>query len=622
MSKSYNLSFKRQIVSLRAISVLSVFFFHLNLEYFKNGYLGVDIFFLISGYVITQSLFKNWNGNKLHAILKFYVKRFKRVYPNLIFILIFVSLIFLLIIPLEHFLMNLKNVIYSLFGYSNIAYYLGGNDYFKDIDNPFLHTWSLGVETQIYIIFPFLFLFIISFKKIRNNDIYLYTLSLILFLSLFLFVYLFDKNQSLVFYFSIFRLWEFLLGSLIFFLDDRIKKNNFLANFSILIVLIILCLGDFKNFALINLITIFFASIYIVTFEKENYLNSKFVNFIGNISYSFYLWHLPLIFLLKYFFEISFISSLFIFLLTILVSWFTYNFIEKKFKNISYLNSNFIFNYRFIFTSIIIFVFLLYIYNNKFFIRDFVLKFNYFEKVFNWEQSKKFSKIYYNCVNFNLDQCKFKQNSDNNDHFFFIEGNSYAGNFLEMFHNSKIVENAFFSHISGSNLKKSKFFEYYDKIDSKFNLIYYSFVVQTFQDLEQLKFNLSKFKKFENNRNIQKINILILGAIPHISKGPHPIDCLKYSKKCYINVNEDRDTRSLDLLSNEIKKFISNNNDRSLIYYKPYFKLCSNETELCEVYLKKDKQLFFRDPTHLTIQGSKYLSEHFDNYFSKTLKLN
>ena len=115
---------------------------------------------------------------------------------------------------------------------------------------------------------------------------------------------------------------------------------------------------------------------------------------------------------------------------------------------------------------------------------------------------------------------------------------------------------------------------------------------------------------------------MILGAIPHISKGPHPIDCLKYSKKCYINVNEDRETRSLDLLSDEVKKFINNNNDRSLIYYKPYFKLCTNETELCEVYLKNNKQLFFRDPTHLTIQGSKYLSEHFDNYFLETLKLN
>jgi len=622
MSSFYNLSFKRQIVSLRALSVLSVFFFHLDFEYFKNGYLGVDIFFLISGYVITQSLVKNWNGNKLHTILKFYIKRFKRVYPNLIFILVFMSLAFLLIIPLEHFLTNLKNLFYSLFGYSNIAYYLGGNDYFKDIGNPFLHTWSLGVESQIYIIFPFLFLLIISFKKIKNNDIYLYTLVLILFLSLFLFVYLFDKNHSLAFYFPIFRLWEFLLGSLIFFLDERIKKNNFLANFSILILLIILSLGDLKNFALINLITIFFASIYIVTFEKKNYFNSKFINFIGKISYSFYLWHLPIIFLSKYFFEISFISSLFIFLLTILMSWLTYNLIEKKFKNISYLNRNFIFNYRFIFASLIIFVSLLYIFNNKFLIKDFVLKFNYFEKVFNWEHSKKFSRVYHKCVNSNLDNCKFKHNSDNNDNFFFIEGNSYAGNFLEMFQNSRLVENAYFSHIPGTNLKKSKFFEYYDKIDFKFNVIYYSFVVQTFQDLDILKFNLSKLKKFENNRNLQKINILILGAIPHISKGPHPIDCLKYSKKCYINITEDRESRTLDLLSDEVKKFIKYNNGRSIIYYEPYFKLCSNETELCKVYLKNNKQLFFRDPTHLTIQGSKYLSDHFDNYLIKTLKLN
>jgi peptidoglycan/LPS O-acetylase OafA/YrhL len=108
MARLYNLSFKRQIVSLRGISVLSVFFFHLNFEYFRNGYLGVDIFFLISGYVITQSLVKNWNGNKLDVILKFYVKRFNRIYPNLVFILVFVSLIFLLVIPFTHFLTNLN----------------------------------------------------------------------------------------------------------------------------------------------------------------------------------------------------------------------------------------------------------------------------------------------------------------------------------------------------------------------------------------------------------------------------------------------------------------------------------------------------------------------------------
>jgi len=630
MARLYNLSFKRQIVSLRGISVLSVFFFHLNFEYFRNGYLGVDIFFLISGYVITQSLVKNWNGNKLDVILKFYVKRFNRIYPNLVFILVFVLLIFLFVIPFTHFLTNLNFFFYSLFGYSNIAYYLGGNDYFKDIDNPFLHTWSLGVETQIYVIFPLLFLLIFSFKKFKLDDTSLYLLIVTLFLSLFLFVYLYNKNYNLVFYFPIFRLWEFLLGSLIFFLDVRIKKNNFLANFSILIVLIILSVGDFRNFSFINLITIFLASVYIVTFKKENYFNGKFINFIGKISYSFYLWHLPIIFLSKYFFEISFISSIFIFIFTIWTSYLTYNLIEKKFKYFSYLNKNLIFNYKFIIT-LAIFTSLLYIFNNKNFIRNLVLNNNYYEKVFNWQGSKEFSKIYNNCLNSNLvkkniefsNQCKFKFDPNNKDNLFFIEGNSYAGNFLEMFQNSLVVKNAFFSYVPETNLKKSEFFKYYDNTGHKFNLIHYSFVVQTFQDLEQLKFNLSELKKFEHDRNLKKTNILILGAIPHISSGPHPVDCLKYSKNCYINIIEDRNSRSLDLLSDEIKKFINNNNDRFIIHYEPYFQLCPMEIKLCKIYLKNNKQLFFRDYTHLTIEGSKYLSDHFDNYLiKKYLKFN
>ena len=143
---------------LRAISVLMVFFYHLKLNYFENGFLGVDIFFVISVYVITARIFNEYKSNNKFNFLNFYLKRLKRIYPVLIFIL---STIFILIIffqPLDLFLNYPKIYLFSLFGISNFYYLFSEKDYFDTVfDDPFAHTWSLGIEEQFYIIFPIFF---------------------------------------------------------------------------------------------------------------------------------------------------------------------------------------------------------------------------------------------------------------------------------------------------------------------------------------------------------------------------------------------------------------------------------------------------------------------------------
>ena len=156
---------------LRAISVLMVFFYHLKLNYFENGFLGVDIFFVISGYVITARIFNEYKSNNKFNFLNFYLKRLKRIYPVLIFIL---STIFILIIffqPLDLFLNYPKIYLFSLFGISNFYYLFSEKDYFDTVfDDPFAHTWSLGIEEQFYIIFP-IFLFLLLYKVHKNKNI-------------------------------------------------------------------------------------------------------------------------------------------------------------------------------------------------------------------------------------------------------------------------------------------------------------------------------------------------------------------------------------------------------------------------------------------------------------------
>ena len=132
---------------LRGISVLLVFFYHLKLQYFDYGFLGVDIFFVISGFVITSLIYNEIEFTKNFDFLNFYLKRFKRIYPVLFFILSISLLLIVFFQPLDLFLNNLKVYFFSLIGISNFYYLLSKKDYFDTVfEDPFAHTWSLGVE--------------------------------------------------------------------------------------------------------------------------------------------------------------------------------------------------------------------------------------------------------------------------------------------------------------------------------------------------------------------------------------------------------------------------------------------------------------------------------------------
>ena len=157
------INYRPEIDGIRAIAVLLVFFYHLDIEFFKFGYLGVDIFFVISGYLITALLLKNINQK--FFFLNFYIRRIRRLVPALVIVLLFTSLFtFLIYIPydLRDFGQSLVATITFL---SNILFFIE-SDYFDNLSKvkPLLHTWSLSVEEQFYLFFPFL-IFLIYVKK-------------------------------------------------------------------------------------------------------------------------------------------------------------------------------------------------------------------------------------------------------------------------------------------------------------------------------------------------------------------------------------------------------------------------------------------------------------------------
>ena len=148
--------YRPEIDGLRAFAVITVIINHFNKDILPGGYLGVDIFFVISGFVITSSLYQRPSKNFKDFISGFYERRIKRLVPALSVFVLITSIAICLFNPATE--LSLKTGLTSLFGLSNLYLLKQSTDYFAQSTelNVFTHTWSLGVEEQFYILFPFL----------------------------------------------------------------------------------------------------------------------------------------------------------------------------------------------------------------------------------------------------------------------------------------------------------------------------------------------------------------------------------------------------------------------------------------------------------------------------------
>ena len=302
--KGKNLSIKKryrpEIDGLRAFAVIAVIINHFNKDILPNGYLGVDIFFVISGFVITSSLYQRPSKNFKDFISGFYERRIKRLVPALSVFVLITSIAICLFNPEPK--LSIRTGLTSLFGLSNLYLLKQSTDYFAQSTelNVFTHTWSLGVEEQFYILFPFLTWFSGFGRQTKNGARNLFlTIGVLAITSLISFLYLYPINQSAAYFLMPTRFWEMASGCLLFIgFQKRKSIEKLLGKLPPLLILALIVLIMYlpKSWATGSTIgVVVLSGLIIASLSKGTAAYRIFTHprvvYLGLISYSLYLWH-------------------------------------------------------------------------------------------------------------------------------------------------------------------------------------------------------------------------------------------------------------------------------------------------------------------------------------------
>ena len=347
-SKFRELEYRAEIDGLRCLAVLPVIFFHAGFPLFEGGWVGVDIFFVISGYLITTILLGDIY-RKDFSILAFYDRRARRIIPALMVTLAFTMLFgYLLMTPSE-----LVDLFYSAlsvnFFVSNLHFFTQSG-YFEIAaeENPLLHAWSLSVEEQFYLIFPFALLLL---GGLRQRNIFI-ALTVVAVISLASSEYLVRYTNAINFNFFITtsRVWELLAGSIsAVALYSRGPGSSNLLSFAG-IALISVAIAFFEENSpspgLITLIPVI-GTVLLICFCDKNTLLSKFflcqkpIVFVGLISYSAYLFHQPFFAFYSLTgaeFISEFLDKVLLISLVLGLAYVSYRFIEAPFRRRNLFN--------------------------------------------------------------------------------------------------------------------------------------------------------------------------------------------------------------------------------------------------------------------------------------------
>ncbi|MGB0938845.1 MAG: acyltransferase family protein [Colwellia sp.] len=307
-----SIKYRPDIDGLRALAVLSVLVFHLDASYLSGGFLGVDVFFVISGYLITSIIYKQKMQSSF-SYSEFYIRRIKRILPPL-FLVLFVTLAagYVLMLPYDFFKMGISAGSILVFA-SNMQFALRAGDYFSSSSTewPLLHTWSLAVEEQYYFIFPLILFLLLKFAKNHLNVL----LALITLSSFALAEYMSRTSglSSASYYLIVTRMGELLIGSILAIAHQRQTlryfENQFLAVISLAVILSLMFFVDktvpFPGFIALMLCI----PVAIIINSKNTLINTLFENkaviYIGLLSYSLYLFHWPVLALFRYLFNVT-----------------------------------------------------------------------------------------------------------------------------------------------------------------------------------------------------------------------------------------------------------------------------------------------------------------------------
>ena len=628
MKKNYRLD----IDALRGISVLSVVLYHsklqfFNYDFFSGGFLGVDIFFVITGYLISKILLNEYYLTNNINFADFYKRRVRRLIPTLVVILMASTLLSYFVLDPAKLKQFSASVYASIIFTANAYFHYFGNFYGND-DNlfkPLLHLWSLGVEEQFYILFPIILLLILKFFK--NFIIFFFLLGFIL--SLIFAEYASTNHIMFSFYMLPSRIWEILLGSVIayytIFNKTELKINIFIKNLLYLISILIIfsCFFIFdinliKHPSIITLLPLLACSIIIIlgSEKKKIYLYDLFSNrffvFFGKISYSLYLWHFLFFSIFRNsFLEEGLFAKIFIIFLSIIVSIWSYKYVEQKYrsKKISFKST---IRFSLILTFLISFINLYYLSSEK------ILKKFEIDNVYltQWKDT-----------NFILDFIRknnHKKYKDNNKVKVLIVGNCHADDTYIAF---KFAQKNFskYEFILHPRLEVADF---KNKVNKKTNLYQTSDIIifssrwreEDISILSNLILNIKKDNK----------QIIVFNSIPEFNFteekfGLKKIFLTNYKKQIIksnsvnLSLKDETDLKKLyynqfsnrsdtNKINNDLFKIASFHKVKIINSFEFF---CEEFTKECEFRSKENYDELYRDYGRYSITGLKILAQKF-----------
>jgi peptidoglycan/LPS O-acetylase OafA/YrhL len=313
---------------IRASAIILVFLFHTTFQLFSGGYVGVDMFFLLSGYLIAEKITQI---NSKPELKKFYGRRIKKIFPPLIIAIPLTVILLTLVGGTKNIITYVLHGLLSILGISNFDYMLNATTAHYTY-SPFLHLWSLAIEIQFYLFAPLIYL---MFKR----KITLKHLTIITVISFLTYLTLLTVNPTFAYYFSGARVWEFTLGAIIFLLPTNIiakQHTRWLTILAVASIIIYFAAYSFitPQITIFTLVPILATALIMFLHKTVPHmsldsapLQHKPAVFMGNISYTLYLIHYPIFFIaFNYYPELIWLAAI----VSIISAWLLHVIIENK----------------------------------------------------------------------------------------------------------------------------------------------------------------------------------------------------------------------------------------------------------------------------------------------------
>lgn len=352
--QALQMKYRPEIDGLRALAVLPVIFYHAGVETMAGGFVGVDVFFVISGFLITTIIASELN-NKQFSIVSFYERRARRILPALLVVLAVTTVLATSIMLPYELVTYGQGLIGAVLFVSNIVLWKQAGYFAPDAEiNPLLHTWSLGVEEQYYLFFPLALMVIWRFR--RQWALPLLVLATLG--SLGLAEWASTRMPSANFYLLPTRIWELMIGAMLaLWLMRRAQPQGAIAQCISLLGLVLIAVGIFAYNdqtpfpSLYAVVPVLGAAAIILAATPATlagkWLASKPLVMVGLISYSAYLWHQPLMAFARLLAPDNHPAKavmLALALLSLVLAWLTWKFVEQPFRNKQRFGSNWIFS--------------------------------------------------------------------------------------------------------------------------------------------------------------------------------------------------------------------------------------------------------------------------------------